>query len=63
MQKCYLRKVRLYNLMTISKYVAHWHQQNEYFAPFPPNGGMAQKISDDKIIKLIYRKLSDSYEK
>ena len=34
----------------------HWHQQNDYFALFPPHGREAQKISDDKIIELIYKK-------
>ena len=29
----------------------------------PPHGGMAQKNSDNKIIELIYGKLSISYEK
>ena len=52
--KCYLQKVHLHNPMTISKYFTHWHQQNDYFSLFPPHGRMAQKISDDKIIKLIY---------
>ena len=37
----YLRKVCLHNPMTISEYVAHWHQQNDYFALFPPHGRMA----------------------
>ena len=52
MQKCYLQKVCLHNSMTISKYFACWHQQNDYLALFPPHGGVAQKISDDKIIEL-----------
>ena len=36
MQMHYLQKVHLCNPMTISKCFAHWHQQNDYFAPFPP---------------------------
>ena len=62
MQKCYLQKVHLHNPM-ISKCFTWWHQQNDYFALFPPHGGVAQKISDDKIIELIYGKLLNSYEK
>ena len=57
MQKCYLQKVRLCSLMTISEYVMHWHQQNDYLALFPPHGGAAQKIKEDEIIELIYKQL------
>ena len=49
--------------MTISEYFAHWHQQNDYFALFLPHGRVAQKISYNEIIELIYGKLSNSYEK
>ena len=35
MHKCYLQKVHLCNLMTISMYITCRHQQNDYFALFP----------------------------
>ena len=35
MQTHYLQKVCLCNPMTISLYIVHWHQQNDYFALFP----------------------------
>ena len=57
MQKCYLQKVCLCNLTTNRKYFVHWHQQNDYLALFPPYGRVAQKISDDEIIELIYKNL------
>ena len=63
MQKRYLQKVCLHNPMTISKYITHWCQQNDYFALFPPHGRVAQKISGIKIIKLTYGKLLNLYEK
>ena len=56
-QKHYLQKVCQCNLMTTSKYFVCWHQQNDYLALFPPHGGAAQKIRDNEIIKLIYKKL------
>ena len=40
-----------------STYFAHWHQINDYLAMFPPHGGVAQKLQDNKIIKLIYDRL------
>ena len=40
--------------MTISEYFACWHQLNDYLALFPPHGGAAQKLKDDKIVELIY---------
>ena len=58
-----LAKGPLHNPMTISEYIVCWHQQKDYFALFPPHGGVAQKISDNKIIELIYEKLSNLYEK
>ena len=54
MQKRYLRKVHLHGLMAISEYFAHWHQLNDYLTLFPPHGGVAQKLKDDEIVKLIY---------
>ena len=57
MQKCYLQKVRLHGLMTISKYFAHWHQINDYLTLFPLHGGAAQKLRDNKIVELIYEQL------
>ena len=56
-QKCYLQKVHLHGSMTISKYFAHWYQINDCLVLFPLHGGVAQKLKDDKIIKLIYEQL------
>ena len=58
MQKHHLQKVHdLHSFITICEYFVCWHQQNDYLALFPPHGGAAQKIRDDKIIKLIYKRL------
>ena len=54
MQKCYLHKVHLHALTTISAYFACWHQINDYLAMFPLHGSVVQKLWDDKIIELIY---------
>ena len=52
MQKCYLWKVCLHGLMTISEYFVCWHQINNYLVLFPLHEGAAQKLKDDEIIKL-----------
>ena len=44
MQKCYLRKVHLHASMTISAYIVHWHQINDYLAMFPLHGRAVQKL-------------------
>ena len=59
MQKCYLQKVHLHNPLTISEYTMLWQKQNDFLALFPPHGRVAQKISDNEIFELIYKKLSN----